>query len=395
MKKINILLPMMLAPILANTITLSACSPSPQPQQKTYAVVLYSPYGGFNNEKTSILLSNIKKDTKLSDIPGYEEPQIIDSRFENYEFITWLDSDGNEYNEETKVTKDIFITAKFGEVVKTPQNYKTDNWATVMSVCNQGFVSFANTYCDATAETESEAKESIINWIKQDNCTRSSKDVAIMIGDEVIHSSLRIIGVDHDTLADDSSKNAFFTFEFEDVIDMCLFDTGVYAWYYETKDTNAYLQRYLNKYEINYLPDSIYQNIVPITKTTWVGKTGFDPTAGKYVTTTEKLFPLSMKELGFTISTQDSYIVKEEGSIYELFESHQRTDDYELIQKRYYAGGDTKVNYWTRSGYVEPRTDVMGTIINANYVTNLGRALSLSVPLGCGVAPAFCVGIPQ
>lgn len=392
MKKTKLLLPITGASLIIGLCPLVSCGKSPVTPTEHVTVTLYSQYGGFSNGKTAIVLPDVEKGQTLSSIKDYERPQITDDRFAGYEFITWLDQDGNEFAEDSKITSSIFITARFGEKIKTPENYKTDNWATVIDVCNKGFQEFADTYIAGySGETEDAAKAAIIEWIKDGN---SSKDVSVIIGEEVVNSSLRIIGVNHDYVAGtEQAQKAYFTFEFEEAIDVCVFDPGVYSWFNEeaTPPRNAYLRRYLNNYQINFLPISISENIVPIEKTTWIGKTGMED-EGDYYKSTEKLFPLSMKELGFYATTGD-WIIKDEGTIYEMFNEHIRTSDYGLIEKEY-TGTEENVPYWTRSGYVEANSSIMKTLINSNFVTELGRANSLSVYQACGVAPAFCIGQP-
>lgn len=406
MKKTKILLGALsmtaIAPVMPMMLT--SCGDN----STKYTVALYANDGTFADNKLTLFLNNVKKDTKLKDVAGYVEPTS-----NNLKFAFWRDANGNKYDGETKITDNVVLGAYYKEEAKTPTNFKTDNWATVAIACESA-VKFANAYLGYQGSDEEEAKNVIKAQIRTDApLTKEqkaakvlTKDMKLMSGTFATDVSVRLIDVGVDKASDGSSKT-LFTFEFADIIDIAMYNyTGNNIWYQTNEQgevlESCILRENCNKSLIQTLPVSVQETIKTVDKITT------NNTSIGAITSKELLFPLSYQEcgLGYKGQTSAPYVIQDfdetEPDVLKTY-THYKALKGKLrttYSTKYYYGYDGTKTYgegesawtpiiqypmWLRS----PNTSDYATIFQYNP-DNVKIDCSYS-NIGLGIAPGFCL----
>ncbi|MCQ2795191.1 MAG: InlB B-repeat-containing protein [Bacilli bacterium] len=218
-----------------------------------------------------------------------------------------------------------------------------------------------------------------------------TKEVTLK-GQDFPHT-VRIIGFNHDDLADGSGK-AGITFEFADVITKDSKEEA-YTTKWDTPNNSDYRKSILNNFlnnetegttsVINMLPDDLSEEgiIKSVNKLVGVSET---QTRGKFTATSfeTKLFSLAYHE----IHNPDSRPVtpNETNGIYEYYEGHGGDTDEDNIYrvKKIVDGGDG-VSFWLRSPAMNFLTDAFRVLTGG--ALGYGQVTTRE----CAVAPAFCI----
>ncbi|MCQ2786807.1 MAG: InlB B-repeat-containing protein [Bacilli bacterium] len=235
------------------------------------------------------------------------------------------------------------------------------------------------------------------------SCFKIGATKKVYLKEQTSPHTVRIIGFNHDDLADGSGKGGI-TFEFADVITKSNGDVLTTTWNYkQTTLSKNYdyrvstLNDFLNDTEddgsvINMLPSDpvnidLKEVIKPVNKK--VGVNESETKGDEYYIATSfdgsddypypYLFPLAHDE----INTHQDGVVNNEGSKYQYYIEHPNDED-RIKRKVGIESGDGE-DYWLRS----PRTSE--TFI-AWIVHNIGNLTSRNVySVANAVAPAFCI----
>ena len=193
------------------------------------------------------------------------------------------------------------------------------------------------------------------------------RDIKIIkVGDEIYH--VQILGFNHDNKSDGSGK-AGITAQLKEIMTTTYFmnsygeNTG--GW----KDSE--MRTYVNNDVYSFLPSDLQAVIKSVDK---VSDNGNKNTT-TLNTTQDKLFLLSLEEVGFT-SSDSPYFVPGQGTKYEYF-----TDDASRVKS--YLNGES-MYWWLRSAYTNSGYIFCGVYDDGGYDYN--NAYSVF-----GVAPAFCI----
>ena len=180
-----------------------------------------------------------------------------------------------------------------------------------------------------------------------------------------------IIGFDHDDLADGSGK-AGITFQFKELmITRHNMNSATYEYQYGYNIGGwkaSEMRDYVNNDVYALLPADLQIEIKEVSKVSDVGNKNITD----LMTTNDKLFLLSFKEVGFT-SSNSSYFASGQGTQYEKF-----IDNASRV--KYLSG--SAAGWWLRSTSI------------ASYFFNVGSDGGYYITYAnytYGVAPAFCI----
>ncbi len=264
MKKTKLLIPLLITTGIAPAISsFTSCSKG----NETHSVVLYSAEGTFANKQQFITLTS-NGSTNLSSLNNYVEPTLS-----NKQFVGWTDEDGKFVSENDIITKDTLLVANYDEKATTPVAFHTDSWPTVINVINKGYVEFAKAYCGYEGNDEDEAIGYIKLWMVGAIQTESKPIIPLdlTLQNGVIRAYVHPIDLAYDTITGTEEK-AKFTFEFYDLIDVCLYnnDKEFKYWYKAAEgdkaEQQAFLRKYLNDNIFNELPVVLRREIKTVDK---------------------------------------------------------------------------------------------------------------------------------
>lgn len=393
MKKIKTILPLLVASATTGImIPIASCAPT-----TNCTVTLYSDIGSFGNNQKILFLPNIPSGTRLKDAAGYVQPY-----FPTFTFSKWKDVEGNEIAEDTKVTSNLVLVANYAELDNPAENFTTDSWKTVTKICKQGFVEFAKAYCGFTGSSETQAKQAIIDWIPTEANIRDT--YLKMDESNFVTTHVRLIGIDHDPIATNPSKNAKFTFEFTEVVgvmsfnDVILTTEHINEWHYSDGDggiSDCLLKEYLNSDEDSafraQLPSSLDSALVKVIKHNeeYMESQGGRTIDNDHISS-DCLFPLSRMELN---DWSDDDTFEDEQTPYTYYSEKTEEHDQSELRIKNYIGTDRPFNYWTRSTYDRCfDSSDNDQIYVGGVVYDGGIHPSYAAFSGLGFAPAFCLG---
>ncbi len=132
MKKLFVLTSSIITTFAAATI--SSCSN----QSSSIAVTLYAGDVGTFGQTRSLYLTDFDAGTVLKDIANYTEPES------DYEFLGWVDDNGNEIKPDTIINSSLFLRAHYS--IPQADDFTTDPWSTVIYYANQGLDALCKAY---------------------------------------------------------------------------------------------------------------------------------------------------------------------------------------------------------------------------------------------------------
>lgn len=315
------------------------------------------------------------KERPTSDPKAYDSDSLVFNKY-------WCFRNGKVVEDDYEITGNIDVYASYG-FQPTSGNFDTDNWAQLASVTAQGVATTLSTY----------------NLTKE-QCIGKTK--TLNLGDVVY--TARIIGVDHDPLADDSGNNAVFTFEFVETI-----DPKPYALEMSKKNVykSSFLRSYLNGQFKNQFSTGLKRAMKLVKKTTNAGN-GSDnfPSTNNYDVNNEYIFPISLKEMNASkyneklSQASTDYIfptdeISTEGSVYDYY--NKDIASLPDISKKNKTSG-LYLPYWTRSP--ELHANQYTWLVNSKnvniyeigqYSEEYEEQASLPVSDSIAIAPCFCI----
>ena len=218
-----------------------------------------------------------------------------------------------------------------------------------------------------------------------DDFIGQTKSISVTVDTEALTHSVRVIGTQHDTLAD-SSTTAALTFEFGTLLSQYSGEhigLGVkHTWMGGAEYPYAWetcgLRTYLNGVVINYLPNDL-KNVLKTVK-----KETYDINSDQNKEYDETVFILSAKEMGYTGSEY-----AKDGSPYKYYEDCTSLEAQKRQKKDWYKDM-SDYTYWTRSTYADNSST---GDLKAWYVETSGTLAYSSKDKGYALmlAPAFCI----
>ena len=294
-----------------------------------YSISFYAGDGTFSGGAKSKVVNGIKKGTKLGKIKNYSSyiPNLDD-----YSFVHWFVDDGTETQSvdgDTKITSNLSLKPYYELNPRDPVDFATDSWETVLSIIRQGKTKFVDTYCKDQPSFATDKEQALLEFMDSPTNWR-----IVSVGN-VGDYGVRIIGIGQDKLytPSDDIERELFTFEFNE----CIFPISYSFYEYGTpfytqsgssdpEEIQEYcgLKTYTEDIVLNQLPLIIRENIKEVRKRTlqvrggikydydetlqsWnVDRSCYDGTGDdtdnklEIVETSEKLFSLSLDEIGAT-----------------------------------------------------------------------------------------------
>ena len=188
------------------------------------------------------------------------------------------------------------------------------------------------------------------------------------VGDEIYH--VQILGFNHDNKSDGSGK-AGITVQFKEIMTnektMNLSKNNIGGW------RDCEMRTYVNNDVYNSLPLDLQAVIKTVNK---VSDNGYVDEI-TLNTTQDKLFLLSLEEVGFTSSDVNGEYVNRQGTKYAYF-----TDDNSRIKE--YLSGESTSDWWLRSSNVYDAYFFFGVNSDGDWINFYAHD-------AFGVAPAFCI----
>lgn len=261
--------------------------------------------------------------------------------------VYFVQGDGSIVSEVNTTSTPMFPCFCIGR--SNTASFEFDSWENVISNINKGEEQLVKAY-GLTSINDFIGKQRYINIKK---------------GEENEEYRVRVIGVNHDTLASDNKSKALLTFEFI----RCIRNEVKYSEATSNTWSISDLRYLCNNELFNSLPDTVKNSIKPVTKLTHREDTGANEI------TTEKLFPLSAAEIGTEAYTND-------GTTYDFYNITTGT----YLNAERIKGGASYETYFLRSAYNES-----GTIPLVYSISKDGALVDAAYKYSIGVAPAFAI----
>jgi len=307
-------------------------------------------------ERTYVLATG----TKFSQL---KDNVVATPNDKGYKFKSYTYDSTKTLEDTTEFVKDMdnkTFTATY-EIIEA-SNFSTDSWATV--------INNATSLDNLKKVYKLESTETFVG-----------KTRTVTIDD--VDYTVKVIGEDHDILTDDTSKKAVLTFQFENLVD----DGISYAYSYSSSSNygESKLKSYLNTNLYKRLPSDLQSGIKA------VNKGAYDASTSTVKTYSDKLFALSMTEMGYTTLPDGSTTIQTEGTKYNAYKDTTLETEF----KKTLVGTTTNSSYMLRSPAFSGET---GAVWGINTEGLLGFDMSghtyrqpESVNTGMGVLPAFAI----
>lgn len=167
------------------------------------------------------------------------------------------------------------------------------------------------------------------------------REIELITGEKV-HA--KVIGLNHDDLSNGNGK-AKVTFLIEDL-------EGEYRWNEDSTNKGGWrdclLRNKTMQILFNSMPENIRNAIVEVNKRTTIGEKSTEAAITK-----DKMFVLSVSELGMDKEDADCYASNDEGEQYEYFKTHDiKADRYWTALRSPSINGSSYFCSWISYGYV-------------------------------------------